>query len=63
MGLSQDPRLLSIILEDEDAGDSAELGETPSTLLANAQQAWPTTPGCGSRHEPAYQLDRPAGVP
>lgn len=38
---SRDPRLLwSIILEDEDAKDAAELGEIAEHLFVNAQQAW-----------------------
>lgn len=38
---SKDPRLLwSIILEDEDTSNAAELGEIAEHLYVNAQQAW-----------------------
>lgn len=38
---SKDPRLLwTLILEDEDSKDCAELGEIAEHLFVNAQEAW-----------------------
>ena len=37
----RDPRVLwQLIIEDEDAGDAAELGDIAEHLFANAQEAW-----------------------
>lgn len=60
---NKDPRLLwSMILEDEDDKNAAELGEIAEHLFANAQEAWAANVRLRVQvHELSGQLDRARG--
>jgi hypothetical protein len=60
---NHDPRTLwSLILEDEDTSNAAELGEISERLFANAQEAWRVNSRLRVEvHELSGLLDRARG--